>query len=171
MSQGDDKELVQPSVRQHLQNVSQPDLLLQTSVSFLRYLHDLPQLSSELWPLVHFLSPPHPSAAWSPSVDWPALHRLHEDAFSGGDVSHTMRTMQLSPVTVRILYFRSGKHLSKPQDFFQTEAFVCSEGGASHKSVPWAKHSSSTLQWPTSPMNSLEGAADLARVKHVLSRL
>lgn len=92
-TQGDDKELVQSSVWQHLQNMSQPHILLQASVSFLRHLHGLPQLSFELWPLVHFLPPPHPSAARGSSVDGPALHRLHEDTSPGGDVSHTLRAV------------------------------------------------------------------------------
>lgn len=139
MLQSDDEELVQPSVRQYLQNLSQPHLLLQTSVSFLRRLHDLPQLSFELWPHIHFLPPPHPSAARGSSVDGPALHGLHEDTSSGGDVSHTMRAV-LSPVTVRILYFRPGKHLRMPEDFFHVARFLFLETKVMHNSPPAAKH-------------------------------
>lgn len=118
MSQGDDKELVQPSVRQHLQNLSQPHVLLQASVSFLRHLHGLPRLSSKLRPLVHFLPPPHPSAARGSSVDGSALHRLHEDPFPGGDVSHTMRSA-LSSVTDE--GFKPAEHFIQEMPHFSLE--------------------------------------------------
>lgn len=93
LSQGDDEEPVQPSVRQHLPDMSQPHLLLQTPVSFLRHLHDLCQLPFELRPQLHLLPTPHPSAARGAALDGSALHRLLEDPASGGDVSHTLRAV------------------------------------------------------------------------------
>lgn len=48
MLQGDDEELFQPSIREYLPNMSQPNLLLQTTVLFLRYLHGFPQLPFKL---------------------------------------------------------------------------------------------------------------------------
>lgn len=55
-------------------------------------------------------------------MDGPALHGLHEDALHGGDVSHKM-SAELSSVTVRILNFRFGKHLTTPEDFCLIEGF------------------------------------------------
>lgn len=108
--QGDDEEPVQPSVRQHLQNITQPHLFFQASKSFLRHLHGLSELPSELRHVIHFLPPPHPSPARSPPVDGSALHGLHEDASPGGHGQHPMRAA-LSKQTGKT--FRSGRHLSE----------------------------------------------------------
>lgn len=114
-TKGDDKELVQSSVWQHLQNITQPHLLLQASESFLRHLHDFSELFAELRPVLHFLPTPHSSSARSPPVDGSALHRLLENASSGRYVSHKIRAV-LSWLTCNISHFRTGNHLRKPEE-------------------------------------------------------
>lgn len=73
-----------------------------------------------------------------------------------------LRLLSLT-VTVRILYFTPGKDVTMPEDVFPYRTMSFLEKKVLHSSIRTKKRSRSTL-WPTSPMNSLEGAVDLAAV-------